>query len=224
MQARCFSVGVVLVVCVFLPCAGMAGVFEDNFDDDDISDWEWINKTDTSFVENGEVYLDCVNFPQQVILLSPVSAKNFVATVDMKVVNQYADGAFVFRYQDPDNYYSLFQGSGKIRLNGQGGAAVADQDIEIANKAHLLNQYVTYKIIAEDKNIKVYVDDTEIMDVDDSIILDAGRIGITINMWRKDLHFSAYFDNFRVESDEIRLAVDAANKLTTTWASIKARD
>jgi hypothetical protein len=224
MRTRYLLFGLVLMVCVSLPCAGIAEVFENNFDDGDISDWEWINKTDTSVVENGEAYLDCTNFPQQVILLSPVSAKNFTATVDMKVVNQYADGVFVFRYQDPDNYYSLFQGSGKIRLNGQGGSAVADQDIEIANKAHMLNQYVTYKIAAEDENIRVYVDDAEIMNIDDSTILEAGRIGLTINMWRKTLHFSAYFDNFRVESDEIRLAVDAAGKLTSTWARIRAGD
>ena len=120
-----------------------------------------------------------------------------------------------------DNYYSLFQGSGKMRLNGQGGAAVQDQDIKIADRAHQLNQYVTYKIIAAGKNIRVYVDDTEVMNVEDSTIPEAGRIGLTINMWRKDLHFSAYFDNFRVESDEIRLAVSSAEKLTATWAGIK---
>jgi len=38
--------------------------------------------------------------------------------------------------------------------------------------------------------------------------------------WRS---LSATFDNFRVESDEIHLAVDAADKLTT-WADTKVQD
>ena len=215
MKAKYILPVMAILWCILLPCVGLGDDFFEDFDDNEVPDWEWIGKTDGSKVENGEVYMETLNFGQRVLILSPISVKNFTATFDMKIIT-YADGSLVFRYQDPNNYYSLFQGSGKVRLKK------LNTDIEIVDKAHTKDQYVTYQVIAEDDNIEVYIGDEEVMAVKDSSILEKGRIGFLINIGqRADVVYSAYFDNFRVESKERFMAIDAADTLSTTWGSIK---
>ena len=207
--------GVIALMYVFLPCSGIADEFFDDFDDNDVLGWEWINKTDTSVVENGEIYMDSANIAKTVMLLSPISVKNFTATYDMKVVNAPA-GGLVFRFQDISKYYVIHQGTGKLRLRNV-TTNLADGD-----KGQTANQYVTYKVVVEDDDITVYINDEEFLNASDSSIPDKGRIGFIINSGGDAgvLHHT-YYDNFRVESIETLMAVAAADKLTTTWAAVK---
>ena len=140
----------IFMMCASFPCVSFANEFFDDFDDDDISDWEWINKTDESEVKDGEVYMNSATIPQKLVLLSPISVKNFTATYDMKVVNAPA-GGLIFRYQDIDNYYFVHQGTGQLRLRRG-----AEPDILGVKKSQVANQYVTYKVVVKDDHITVW--------------------------------------------------------------------
>lgn len=206
----------IFMMCTFLPYAGFADEFLDDFDDDDISDWEWINKTDESGVEDGEAYMNSATIPQKLILLSPISVKNFTATYDMKVINAPA-GGLIFRYQDIDNYYFVHQGTAKLRLRRG-----AEPDILGVDKSQVANQYVTYKVVVKDDHITVYMDGEEILDANDSSIPQKGRIGFIVNSNADLTLHHTYFDNFTVESEEFLMAVDIMGKLASTWGQLKA--
>ena len=140
----------------------------------------------------------------------------------MKIVGDFADGGLIFRYQDPDNYRAIFQGRNKIWLTR--GVEMLEQ----VDHPQIQNKYVTYKVVAQNDNVTVLVNDKEVVDYEASTIPDAGRIGLLINIKvqganTNNFPLTVHFDNFQVESDEIKAAVDAAGKLSVTWSQLKSQ-
>jgi hypothetical protein len=156
------------------------------------------------------------------MLLAPeeVSVKNFTASVDIKI-EIHCHGPLVWRYQDDQSFYGVEQRAVKIRFRkGDGAFALRD------NVNQQVGQYVTYTVVAKDDKFTVSrgegKDEEELHELIDSSISDSGRIGIGVCLDRAaNSTFRTYFDNFRVESDDIK-AVNAAGKLSTTWSRLKA--
>lgn len=224
MQAKWLLLGMSIALCVFLPCAGIADEFFDDFNDNNIDDWEKVgDKAGKIEVVDGQVLMEADGARTMLLAPERISVKNFTATVDIKI-DTFVHGPLVWRYRDPQNFYGVEQRSVKIRFRmGEKAFDLKDNVNQIAG------QYVTYKIVAKGDKFTVSRDDGKrdevLHELIDGSISDAGRIGIGICLDRTaNVIFRTFFDNFRVESDELKLSsVDSAGKLSVTWGQLKAQ-
>jgi hypothetical protein len=212
-----------IVLCVLLPYKGMSDEFFDDFDDDNIDDWEEAgDKNGKIEVVDGQILMEATG--ARTMLLAPeyISVKNFTVTVDIKI-ETHVHGPLVWRYQDPQNFYGVEQRAVKIRFR-MGDTAFPLKE----NVNQQVGQYVRHKVVAENDKFTVYRgegrDEEELHELVDGSLPNAGRIGIGVCLDRGGANYRTFFDNFRVESDELKLSpVDSAGKLSVTWGRLKAR-
>ena len=212
-----------VVLSMVLPGLAAAGEFFDDFDDDNIDDWEVVgDEAGKIEVVDGQVLMEASLARTMLLAPEEVSVKNFTATVDIKV-ETHVHGPLIWRYQDPQTFYGVEQRAVKIRFRK------GDQAFPLKDGVNqVVGKYVTYKIVAKDDTFTVSridgKNEEELYELIDGSISDAGRIGIGLCIDRGNANYRTFFDNFRVESDEINLqAVDAAEKLPVAWGQLKAQ-
>jgi hypothetical protein len=201
----------------------MGGEFFDDFDDNNIDDWEEAgDEVGLIEVVDGQVHMEATGARTMLLAPEEVSVKNFIATVDIKV-ETYVHGPLIWRYQDPQTFYGVEQRAVKIRFRKGDQAFPLKENVN-----QVVGKYVTYKVVAKDDTFTVFridgKNEEELHELIDATISDAGRIGIGACIDRGGANYRTFFDNFRVESDELDLgAVDSQAKLPVAWGMLKAR-
>jgi hypothetical protein len=122
--------------------------------------------------------------------------KDVELSVSFKAIAGKKDqgGGFVWRYQDPNNYYicrmNPLESNYRVYkvVNGRRSAEFQDAEVNVP-----VGEWHRLKVKMKGDHIECFLDGRKVLDVRDSTFLQAGQVGL----WTK-ADAQTYFDNFTV--------------------------
>jgi len=173
--------------------------YSENFNSYENGDFPvgWTATSTNWNIQNGTYEYVNNNYDNSRTILSEELMKNGEVNADFKFLGGEQLGSIMFRYQNSDNYYEALLTSHPANTNGIVlRKRINGENITMVSIGETLSINTIYnlKVVFDDNNIKVYVDDVLKIDTTDSDIDSSGNVGL----WREGTALDV--DNFNVVS------------------------
>lgn len=208
------------VVFFFVSIICVSGQNIWNFDSDEVGkippgftsiSGEWNVAVDNSAPSAPNVLAQTGEDTYNLVLLDDLSYKDLDISVKVKAISGGWDkgGGFVWRAKDDKNYYVIRYNPGEDFQPIDVRKMVNGQREMIAKTANITcdEEWHTVRVTMEESKMKIFFDNEEILDADDSEFPEAGKVG----MWSKAEAVSN-FDDFTVIdlSTDVKLIKNSA--------------